>query len=98
MMNVRLAGQISYNSSLSNTSQLKLAHYVRLFLVEMQAATGKDIAEHVFRPVNVITASLVPVIDATLLISILRLGKEPKKMKVWWMRRKMGNRLIVVIM
>jgi hypothetical protein len=60
-MNDRLSGQISYNSSLSNAFKLKLGHDVKLFLVEMKAATGKDIAEHVIRPVKVIPASLVPV-------------------------------------
>jgi hypothetical protein len=60
-MNDRLSGQISYNSSLSNVFKLKLGYDVKLFLVEMKAATGKDIAEHVIRPVKVIPASLVPV-------------------------------------
>jgi hypothetical protein len=50
-MNDRLSGQISYNSSLSNAFKLKLGHNVKLFLVEMKAATGKDIAEHVIWPV-----------------------------------------------
>jgi hypothetical protein len=44
MMNDRLSGQISYNSSLSNAFKLKLGHDVKLSLVEMKAATGKDIA------------------------------------------------------
>jgi hypothetical protein len=43
-MNDPLYSQLSYNSSLSNTSKLKLGHDVRLFLVEMKATTGKDIA------------------------------------------------------
>jgi len=63
-MNDRLSGQISYNCSLSNTFKLKLGHDVKLFLVEMKAATAKDIAEHVIRPVKVIPASLVPVSSA----------------------------------
>jgi hypothetical protein len=58
-MNDRLSGQISYNSSLSNGFKLKLGQDVKLFLVEMKPATGKDIAEHVIRPVKVIPASLV---------------------------------------
>jgi len=60
-MNVRSSGQISYNSSLSNAFKLKLGQDVKLLLVEMKAATGKDIAEHVIRLVKVIPASLVPV-------------------------------------
>ena len=61
MMNDPVYGQISYNSSLSNTFKLKLGHTVKLFLVEMKAATGKEIAEHVMRPAKVIPASLVTV-------------------------------------
>jgi len=74
MMNARLDGLISYNSSLSNAFKLKLGHNVKLFLVEMKAVTGKDIAEHVIRPVKVITASLVPVSCAPLLICIQDFG------------------------
>jgi len=61
MINDPLYGQISYNSSLSNAFKLKLGHDVQLCLIEMKAATGKDIAEHVMRPVEVIPASLVTV-------------------------------------
>jgi hypothetical protein len=61
MMNDPLYDQMSYNSSLSNAFQLKLEHDVKLLLVEMKAATGKENAEHVMRPVKVIPASLGPV-------------------------------------
>jgi len=98
MMNDRLYGQISYNSSLSNAFKLKLGYDGKLFLVEMKAATGKDIAEHIIRPVKVIPASLVPVSFASLLISILRRWREPMKMEEWWMRTQVGNKLIVVLM
>jgi hypothetical protein len=37
---------------------------VSQFLVEMKAATGMDIAEHIMRPAKVIPASLVPVSHA----------------------------------
>jgi len=40
MINDPLYGQISYNSSLSNAFKLKLGQNVKLFLVEMTAATG----------------------------------------------------------
>ena len=60
-MNDPLYGQISYNSSLSNAFKLKLGYDVKLFLVKMKAATGKDIAEHVMRPANVIPACLFKV-------------------------------------
>jgi hypothetical protein len=59
MMNDRLYDQISYNSSLSNAFKLKLGYNVNVFLVEMKAATGKDIAERVMRPAKVIPASLL---------------------------------------
>jgi hypothetical protein len=59
MMNDPPNGQISYNISLSNAFKLKLGHDVQLFLIEMMAATGKEIAEHVMRPAKVIPTSLV---------------------------------------
>jgi hypothetical protein len=61
MMNDPPNGQISYNISLSNAFKLKLGHDVQLFLIEMMAATGKEIAEHIMRPAKVIPASLVTV-------------------------------------
>jgi len=60
MMNDPLYGQISYKSSLSNAFKLKLGHNANLCLVQMKAATGKDIAEHVMRLAKVIPASLFP--------------------------------------
>jgi hypothetical protein len=60
MMNDPPYGQISYTSSLSNAFQLKLGHNVNLFMVEMKAATGKVIAEHVLKPAKIIPVSLVP--------------------------------------
>jgi len=98
MMNDRLSGQISYNSSLSNAFKLKLGDDVKLFLVEMKAATGKDIVEHVIRLVKVIPASIVTVSYAPLVIWIHRLGGESMKLKEWWIRRQVGKRLIVVLM
>jgi len=61
MMNDPLYVQISSNSSLSNAFKLKLGHDVQLFLVEMKAATGREIAEHVMRPAKIILDSLVTV-------------------------------------
>jgi len=95
MMNDRLYGQISYNSSISNAFRLKLGHNLKLFLVEMKAATGKDMAEHVIRPAKVIPASIIKVNYAPLLISILRLGRDLMNMNEWWMRRQVGTRLTV---
>jgi len=72
---------------------------VKLLLVEMKAATGKDIAEHIIRPANIIPASLVTVSYASPLISILSLQQNPMKMEEWRMRRQQaGKRLTVVLM
>jgi hypothetical protein len=98
MMNDHLSGLISYTSSLSKAFKLKLGHNVKLLSVDMKAATGKNIAEHVIRQVKVIPASRVPLSYALLLIGILRLRKEPMNMKEWWMWRQVGKRVIVVIM
>ena len=64
MMNNPLYGQISYNSSLSNAFKLKLRHDVKLFVVQMKAATRKNIAKHVMGPANVIPTNLVTVCSA----------------------------------
>jgi len=99
MLNDPLYGQISYNSSLSNAFKFKLGHNVQLFSIEMKTATGKDIAEHTIRPAKEIPTSLVTDSYAPLLISILRIRRNPMKMKVWWMRRQqVGIRLTVVLM
>jgi len=99
MLNAPLYGQISSKSSLSNAFKLKLGHNVKLCLVEMKAATGKDVAEHVIGLAKVIPAGLVTGSYAPLLISILRLWRYPMKMKEWWMRRQqVGKWLTVVLM
>jgi hypothetical protein len=77
IMNDPLKSQISYNSSVSNVFKLKLGHYVKLFLIDMKAATGKDIAEHVMRLDKGIHTSLVVVSYAPLLLSVLRLQSDP---------------------
>ena len=97
MMHDPLYGQIAYNSSISNAFKFKLGHTFKLFLVEMKAARGMDIVEHIIRPAKAIPASLVRVSCAQLLLSRLRLGWDPMKMKEWWMRRQVGKRLTVVL-
>jgi hypothetical protein len=54
MINVPIYGQISYNCCLSNTFKLKLGHNVKIFVVEMMPATGKETTKHVIRPTKVI--------------------------------------------
>jgi hypothetical protein len=98
MMNDRLYGQISYNCSLSNAFKLKLGHNLNPLVVEMKAATAKDITEHIVGPVRRIPACLDPVSDTQLLICILKLRRELMIMKEWWMRRQVGKELIVVLL
>jgi len=54
IINDPIYGQISYNCCLSNAFKLKLGHNVKIFVVEMMSATGKETAEHVIRPTKVI--------------------------------------------
>jgi hypothetical protein len=98
IMNDPLYGQILYNSSRSNVFKLKLGHDVKLFFLDMDEATGKDIAEHVMRPAKVIPTSHITVSCAPLLISIISLRRYPMKLKEWWMRLQVGTGLIVLIM
>jgi len=98
MMNDLLYGHISFTNSLSNGFKLNLGHDLKLFPVEMKAATGKDIAEHIIRPAKVIPASLLMVSDGPQLISILGLWRDPMKMKRWWIRRQVAKWLTVVLM
>ena len=61
MMNVPPSVHISFSSSLSNAIKLKLGCNVKLFLVEMKAVTGKDIAEYVMRLAKMIPTDSVMV-------------------------------------
>jgi hypothetical protein len=61
VMHNQLCGQISYNIALSNGFKSALEYNLKLFLVEMKAATRKDIAEHVIRLAKVIPASVIMV-------------------------------------
>jgi len=54
IINDPMYGQISYNCCLSNAFKLKLGYNVKIFVVEMMRATGKETAEHVIRPTKVI--------------------------------------------
>jgi len=83
-MNDPLYGQIQYNCSLGNAFKLKLGHNVRLFLVEIMAAPGKDTVEHIMRPAKVIPASPVTVSYAYCQSVYLDFGR------IWW-KRKIGG-------
>jgi len=72
MTNDPIYGQISYNCCLSNAFKLKLGNNVKIFVVEMMTATGKEIAEQVIWPTKVIRPSHVQARREQLLIMIHR--------------------------
>jgi len=91
-------GQISYNCCLSNAFKLKIGHYLKIFLVEMKRATGKEIAEYIIRPAKVIPASHVKARCAQLLIITHRHWKVLKRVEERRERRMVGMRMILVLM
>jgi len=58
-INDSIYSQILYHCCLSNASTLKLGHNLKIFMLEMKRATGKEIAEHVMRPTKVIPLALL---------------------------------------
>jgi hypothetical protein len=91
-------GQISYHCWLANASNFKLGHYLRICLVEMRRATGKEIATHVFRPLKIIPASRVKARCAQLLIIIRSDSKILMRVVELRERRTVGNRMILLSM
>jgi len=73
LMNDPKSGQILYNSCLSQDFKFKLGHNVKLYLFQIKAATGKDIAEHGIGSAKVIPTTLISDTYASLPISILKL-------------------------
>ena len=59
MINDPIYGQISYNWYLPNAFKLKLGHNVKIFVVEMMRATGKETAEHIIRLTKVISPAVL---------------------------------------
>jgi len=101
MINDPIYGQILYNYCLSNAFKLKLGHNVKLFVVGMMRATGKEIAEHVIRLTKVIRASHVKARREQLLIIIHRHWKVLKRVEEREKRRErrmVGTRMILVLM
>jgi hypothetical protein len=88
MMNDPLYGHISCNSSICTGFKLKLGYNVKQFLLKMESAMGKNIVEHVIRLAKVISASLLTVRYAPLLLSILTLRGTIMILKEWWMGRQ----------
>ena len=75
MINNPIYGQILYNCCLSNAFKSKLGHNVKLFVVEMMRATGKENAEHGIGPANIIPGSHVEARRVQLVIIMHRLWK-----------------------
>jgi len=101
MINDPIYGQISYNCCLSNALKLKLGHNVKIFVVEMMRATGKEITEHVIRPTMVIRASRLKARREQQLIIIYTLWKVLKRVEEREKRRErrmVGTRMILVLM
>jgi hypothetical protein len=98
MINDSVYQQISSHSSHSNAFKLRLQYNLKLMLVEMKAATWKNIAEYSIRPAKMIPASHVMVHYAALPMRIVTLWRDSPKMKEWLMRPQVGKRFVVVSM
>ena len=74
---------------------------MKIFVVEMMRATGKEIAKHVIWPTKIIRASCVKAKHEQLLIIIYRLWKVLKRVEEREKRRErrmVGTRMILVLM
>jgi hypothetical protein len=71
---------------------------LKLFLIQMKTATGKDIAENIIGPVKVIPASLLLANYTLLLISTPRHRRHLIEINEWWMKKQVGKRVIVGLM
>jgi len=80
--------RIVYDCYLWNTSKLKLGHNAKIFLVKIKRATGKEIAEHMIGPANVIPTIYVTARCAQQLIIIHRHWKVLKRVQERRERRK----------
>jgi len=90
--------QISDNCCHSNAFKLKVGQDLKIFFGEMRRATGKEIAEHVMRPVKVIPTSHVKARCVQQLIIMHRLWKVLKRVEERRGRRTVGKRMILVLM
>jgi len=101
MINDPTSGQISYNSCLSNAFKMKLGHNMKICLVEIMRATGKEIGKHINRTTKVFPTSHVKARHEQLLIIIHRLWKVLKRVEERERRRDrrmVGKRMILVLM
>jgi len=98
ILNDPVYSQTQYNSCLSDVFKLKQGYNYKLFWIEMKAATGKDIAEHLIRPAKLLPAHLVLLSYAQLLLMIVRLQRNRMKIYDLQMRRHAGERLVVGLM
>jgi len=97
MINYPRYGQISFNYWFLNAFKLKHGHNVKIFVVEMMSATGKEIPEQVIWPEMVFPASRVKARCAQLLIIIQRHWKVLKRVEERMERRMVGKRMIHVL-
>jgi len=101
MIDDPIYGHILYNCCLSNAFKLKLGHNVKIFVVEMMRATGKEVAEQVIRPTKVLRATHVKARREQLLIIIHRLWKVLRRVEEREKRRErrmVGTRMILELM
>jgi len=98
MINEPIYSQISYNYCLLRAFWLKLGPNLKIFLVEMKIATGKEITKHVIWPAKVVLSSCAKARCAQLLIIIHRLWKVMKRVEERRERRMVGKRMILELM
>jgi hypothetical protein len=98
MPNDHIYGQISNNCCLSYAFKFNLGHKVKLFVVEMMRATGKEIAKRVIKPAKVIPASCIQATCQGLLCIIDRQWKVLKWLEQMREKRKICKRIIHVLM
>jgi len=78
--------------------KLKLEHNPKIFLIEIQRATGQEVAECMTRAVKEIPASPVEVGCVQQLFIIQKLWKVLKRVEERRERRMVGKRIILVLM
>ena len=91
-------GQISYHYCHSKAFKAKLAHDQEIFYFRIRRATGKEIAERIIKPVNLIPASHVKARCAQLLIITPRLWKDLKRVEERRVRTMVGKKIILASM
>jgi hypothetical protein len=91
-------GPILYTCGLSNAFKLKCGYNSKLYLVQINIATEKEITEYVIRPVKVIPTSQVKASFAQLGMIIHILCKFLKRVAERMVRRMVDKRMILALM